>query len=109
MSIHLARYLRQKGLSVRHVAEINPALPDAHIEFLMLPSDVLLTRDRDFYKQLGKDRAIYCAINTKRRRKPFAWYLTLKESLSYEQANGISDFKLEIAMSEIFCLDGDIG
>jgi uncharacterized protein with PIN domain len=102
LSIHLAKYLREKGLSVRHVSEINPRLSDTHIKYMMLQTDVLLTRDRDFYKQLGNRRAIYCAINTNRRRKRFSWYMMLKQALAYEHANGISDYKVESGMNAFF-------
>jgi hypothetical protein len=41
-------------LSVRHMNEINPRMPDARIEiFVLEPTDVLITHDRMFAMFLG--------------------------------------------------------
>jgi predicted nuclease of predicted toxin-antitoxin system len=54
----LAEVLRKKGLSVRHVNEIDRSMRDTHIQIIMYDSDVLLTKDREFRFKLSKSRAI---------------------------------------------------
>jgi len=54
----LARNLKKAGLRVRHVADINTALKDHEIAKLMHTDEVLITRDYQFYKMMGKSRAI---------------------------------------------------
>lgn len=74
--VHLARALRRAGLSVRHMNEINPRMPDTHIEYLiMLPSDVLITHDRLFARFLGPKRAILLRRNDIEVIRNEEWYL----------------------------------
>lgn len=58
LPIELAESLRERGLSVRHVNEIDPNMSDTHIQIIMYETDVLLTRDRNFRFKLSKSRAI---------------------------------------------------
>jgi predicted nuclease of predicted toxin-antitoxin system len=59
VSPRLAKALRAKGLSVRHMNEINKRMPDTHIElFVLEPTDVLITHDRMFARFLGPRKAI---------------------------------------------------
>src|SRR5919202_1790167 len=69
VSPRLATALRKAGLSsVRHMNEINPKMPDAHIEYLVLePTDVLITHDRMFARFLGPRKAILLRQNEVRK------------------------------------------
>ena len=58
LPIDLVELLRQKGLSVRHVAEMNRPMSDTHIQIIMYDTDVLLTRDRNLRFKVSKSRAI---------------------------------------------------
>lgn len=61
VSRDLANGLRDSGLVVRHVADINSALQDHEIAKMMHADEVLITRDYRFYKTLGEARAILLA------------------------------------------------
>lgn len=58
LPIALAEALRKKGLSVRHVAEMNRSMSDTYIQIIMYDTDVLLTRDRNLRFKVSKTRAI---------------------------------------------------
>lgn len=58
VSRDLANSLRNSGLEVRHVADINSALGDHEIAKMMHADEVLITRDFRFYRMLGEPRAI---------------------------------------------------
>ncbi|MEP0825923.1 MAG: hypothetical protein HRF40_10590 [Nitrososphaera sp.] len=76
VSVRLAKALRKVGLSVRHMNEINPRMPDAHIEYLiMLPSDVLITHDTFFARFLGPKRAILLRRNDIDAIRKEEWYV----------------------------------
>jgi hypothetical protein len=57
----LATNLKNSGLVVRHVADINAAWKDHEIAKMMHADEVLITRDYRFYKMLGEARAILLA------------------------------------------------
>lgn len=61
VSRDLANNLRNSGLVVRHVADINSALKDHEIAKMMHADEVLITRDYKFYRMLGEGRAILLA------------------------------------------------
>ncbi|HEX7032126.1 MAG TPA: DUF5615 family PIN-like protein [Nitrososphaera sp.] len=76
VSVRLAKALRKAGLSVRHMNEINPRMPDAHIEYLiMLPTDVLITHDTFFARFLGPKRAILLHRNDIDAIRKEEWYV----------------------------------
>jgi hypothetical protein len=83
VSPRLAKALRKAGLSVRHMNEINPRMPDAHIEILVLePNDVLITHDRMFARFLGPRKAILLGQHATMKNR--------KEDLYEEVARGCS-------------------
>ena len=96
----LADSLRKAGLSVRHVNEINPRMSDIHIQIIMLPTDVLLTRDGNLYWKL-KGKAIFLGLSTKTRRN-VAFTSRLKATLADEQARGITEFRIKRGMRMLF-------
>jgi uncharacterized protein YaiI (UPF0178 family) len=61
VSRELANALKNNGIAVRHVADINTALKDHEIARLMAPDEVLITRDYGFFKRLGEAKAILLA------------------------------------------------
>lgn len=69
VSRDLASKLRNAGLVVRHVADINTALKDHEIAKMMHPDEVLITRDYRFYRALGDARAILLAPDTNSVRR----------------------------------------
>ena len=58
LPLALAESLRGRGLSVRHVSEMNPTMSDTHVQIIMWPNDVLLTRDRNLRFKVGKGKSI---------------------------------------------------
>lgn len=54
----LAEALRQKGLSVGHVAEMNRPMSDTHIQIITYDTDILITRDRNLRFKVSKSKAI---------------------------------------------------
>ncbi|WP_148680884.1 DUF5615 family PIN-like protein [Candidatus Nitrososphaera gargensis] len=86
VSPRLVKALRKAGLSVRHMNEIKPSMPDAHIEYLiMLPSDVLITHDTFFARFLGPKRAILLHRNEMDKIRQKDWCV--------EATGGIVDTK----------------
>jgi uncharacterized protein with PIN domain len=59
LPLALAKALRQKGLSVRHVCEMKRPMSDTYIQIIMSDTDVLLTRDRNLRFKVSKSRAIF--------------------------------------------------
>lgn len=100
LPVQLADSLRKKGLSVRHVNEINPRLSDTHIQIIMLPTDVLLTRDGNLYWKL-KGKAIFLGLGTKTRCN-VAFTSKLKATLADEQERGITEFRIKRGMRMLF-------
>ena len=98
--IQLADSLRKAGLSVRYVNEINPRMSDTHIQIIMYPTDVLLTRDGNLYWKL-KGKAIFLGLGTKTRRN-VAFTSRLKSTLADEQARGITEFRIKRGMRMLF-------
>lgn len=115
VSRDLANSLRNRGLVVRHVADINSALKDQEIAMLMHADEVLITRDQRFYRMLGERRAILLVSgsnsvgrsiavgdpptkrNTLVRRKsrlPSHIRMALKEKLAEEARTGLLAMKI---------------
>jgi hypothetical protein len=107
----LAESLKQAGLKVRHVADINTALKDHEIAKLMHPDEVLITRDYRFYKMLGDAKAILLAARSdamqsrksikkerdavrKRKRLPSHIRILLRERLAEEERTGLMYAKI---------------
>ncbi len=105
LPIQLADSLRQKGLSVRHVSEINPKMSDTNIQNIMYPTDVLLTRDGNLYWQLGRGRAIFLGLGTKTRRR-VAEISRFRKTMEHEQATGAIDLKIQRGMRILFYRKG---
>lgn len=61
VSRELANALKNHGLDVRHIADINTAMKDHEIAKLMYQDEVLVTRDYGFFKMLGEAKAILLA------------------------------------------------
>jgi hypothetical protein len=64
LPLALADVLREKGLSVRHVNEMNKPMSDNHILIQMHDTDVLITKDRHFRFVVGKSRSIFIEPGT---------------------------------------------
>ena len=113
VSRDLANKLRNSGLVVRHVADINAALKDHEIANMMHSDEVLITRDYRFYKMLGEARAILLApgsntvgrsdkltkkykpeVRKKNRRLPSHIRMALKEKLAEEAKTGLLYMKI---------------
>jgi hypothetical protein len=113
VSRDLANKLRNSGLVVRHVADINAALKDHEIANMMHADEVLVTRDYRFYKMLGEARAILLApgsntpgrgdkltkrskpkVSKKNRRLPSHIRVALKEKLAEEAKTGLLYMKI---------------
>ncbi|HXG06592.1 MAG TPA: DUF5615 family PIN-like protein [Nitrososphaera sp.] len=76
VSVRLAKALRKAGLTVRHMNEINPRMPDAHIEYLIMEAtDVLITHDTFFARFLGPKRAILLHRNDIEAIRKEEWYV----------------------------------
>lgn len=58
LPLALAKALRQKGFSVRHICEMNRPMSDTFIQIIMSDTDVLLTRDWNLRFKVSKSRAI---------------------------------------------------
>jgi predicted nuclease of predicted toxin-antitoxin system len=83
VSIRLAKALRKAGLTVRHMNEINPRMPDTHIEALIMePADVLITHDFFFARYLGPKKAIHIRSCEMNEIKQEAWYIEATKSES---------------------------
>ena len=107
VSRDLAESMKQNGLKVRHVADINTALKDHEIAKLMHADEVLITRDYGFYKMLGQSKAICLAQRSdtvcppkkstrrdkeevrKRNKLPSHIRMALREKLAQEARTGL--------------------
>lgn len=112
VSRDLANNLRNSGLVVRHVADINSALEDHEIAKMMHADEVLITRDYRFYKLLGEARAILLASASnvvgvsgkspkknrpkvrRKNRLPSHIRIALKEKLAEEAKTGLLYMKI---------------
>jgi len=105
VSREIASNLRNNGLIVRHVVDINAKLKDLEIAALMYPDEVLITRDFGFYRLLGKEKAILLSPKSdkmttgksvmkndrearKRRKLPSHIRMALREKLAEEAKTG---------------------
>jgi len=100
LPIQLADSLRRARLSVRHVNEINPRMSDIHVQNIMLPTDVLLTRDANLYWKV-KGKAIFLGLGTSTRRN-VAFTSKLKATLDDEKKRGITEFRIKRGMRMLF-------
>ncbi|MEW6604069.1 MAG: DUF5615 family PIN-like protein [Thermoproteota archaeon] len=111
VSRDLANGLRNAGLVVRHVADINSALKDQEIAMMMHADEVLITRDQRFYRMLGHSRAILLASGSnaigrgdkqakrknqvrRKSRLPSHIRMALKEKLAEEARTGLLYMKI---------------
>lgn len=110
VSRDLANSLRNVGLVVRHVADINTALKDHEIARMMYADEVLITRDHRFYRMLGEARAILLAAASnavgrgdkpkkkpevrRKTRLPSHLRMALKEKLAEEAKTGLLYMKI---------------
>lgn len=111
VSRDLANNLRNIGLVVRHVADINTALKDHEIAKMMYTDEVLITRDHRFYRTLGEARAILLASGSntvgrggvkpakklevrRKNRLPSHIRIALKEKLAEEAKTGLLYMKI---------------
>lgn len=112
VSRDLANSLKNLGLTVRHVADINTALKDHEIANLMTADEVLITRDYGFFKRLGEARAILLAPRSdtvrsdgkltkkdkreirKRNRLPSHIRVALRERITDEINSGLMAMKI---------------
>ena len=115
VSREIARKLIDSGISARHVTDLDPQMSDHEIEKLMLPSDVLITKDVNFAKSL-KDRAILLPLQPpgepwKRDRKvakiartrlPKEVRIGAKEQVAKELSLGIIQLKILCGLLMIF-------
>lgn len=110
VSRELANSLRNGGLVVRHVADINSALGDHEIAKMMHADEVLITRDYRFYRMLGDARAILLSpasnsvakgkprkarpVARKKNRLPSHIRIALREKLAEEAKTGLLYLKI---------------
>jgi hypothetical protein len=113
VSRDLANNLKNSGLVVRHVADINNALADHEIAKMMHVDEVLITRDYRFYRVLGEARAILLApasntigrpggrqsmknnpVVRSKKRLPSHIRIALKEKLAEEAKTGLLYLKI---------------
>ena len=112
VSRDLANKLRNSGVIVRHVADINSALGDHEIAKMMFADEVLITRDYRFYRMLGEARAILLASGSnaiarsnskqrklklevrKKNRLPSHIRIALREKLAEEARTGLLYMKI---------------
>jgi hypothetical protein len=111
VSRDLANNLRNSGLVVRHVADINSALGDHEIAKMMHADEVLITRDYRFFRMLGEARAILLASGSntiargskqkkvrpearKKNRLPSHIRIALREKLAEEARTGLLYLKI---------------
>jgi hypothetical protein len=102
--------LRDCGLVVRHVVDIDSALEDHEIAKMMHADEVLITRDYRFYRMLGEARAILLVPSSnavgrgggkkskpvvcKKNRLPSHIRIALREKLAEEARTGILYMKI---------------
>jgi hypothetical protein len=112
VSRDLANSLRDSGLTVRHVADINSALGDHEIAKMMHADEVLITRDYRFYRMLGESKAILLSsesnniaragrparkakpVMRKKNRLPSHIRVALREKLAEEARTGLLYLKI---------------
>ena len=111
VSRDLANGLRDSGLVVRHVADINSALGDHEIAKMMHADEVLITRDYRFYRMLGESKAILLSSESnsvargkpakksrpvvrKKNRLPSHIRVALREKLAEEAKTGLLYMKI---------------
>jgi len=110
VSRDLANSLRNSGLLVRHVADINSALGDHAIAKMMYADEVLITRDYRFYRMLGESRAILLSSESnnvsagkpkkskpmvrKKSKVPSHIRIALREKLAEEAKSGLLYLKI---------------
>ena len=112
VSRDLANGLRDSGLTVRHVADINSALGDHEIAKMMHADEVLITRDYRFYRMLGESKAILLSSESnsiaragrpkskarpvvrKKNRLPSHIRVALREKLAEEAKTGLLYLKI---------------
>lgn len=114
VSKDIADTLRDGGLTVRHVCDINPSLADDEIARLMTKDDVLITRDYKFYCTLGTARAIYIPSESGRRKPkakpakrklPYDVIIAIKETVERERQSGILQIKILLGVLFVFHRD----
>ena len=110
VSRDLANSLRNSGLLVRHVADINSALGDHEIAQMMYADEVLITRDYRFYRMLGESKAILLSSESnnvsagkprkskpvvrKKSKLPSHIRIALREKLAEEAKSGLLYMKI---------------
>jgi uncharacterized protein with PIN domain len=112
VSKDLANNLKNSGLVVRHVADINIMLKDHEIAKMMHADEVLITRDYRFYRMLGETRAILLAPRSdtvrtsgkltkkdkcgvrKKNKLPSHIRIALREKLAEEAKTGLLYMKI---------------
>ena len=115
VSREIVRKLTDKGITARHVTDLDPQMTDDEIAQIMLPDDVLVTKDVDFARSL-KERAILLPLwpnvdarpqDSKKRRIPRIKLprdvkLAAKESVTREMALGLLHLKILCGVLMIF-------
>ena len=116
VSREIVRKLADKGVSARHVTDLNPQMTDKEIEFIMLPSDVLITKDVNFARSL-RERAILLplqapgspkaararkTVKAPRARLPKDIRVAVKEQVAKETSLGIIQLKIVCGLFMIF-------
>lgn len=109
VSRDLANSLKNSGLVVRHVADINSAMQDDEIARIMHADEVLITRDYRFYRMLGEARAILLSSSSnsvgrnnkkakpqvrRKNRLPSHIRIALREKLAEEARTGLLYMKI---------------
>jgi len=115
VSREIVRKLIDKGIKARHVTDMDPQMSDQEIERIMLPSEVLITKDVDFAKNL-KDRAILLPLwpqpgtapsESKKRRSirirlPKDVKLAAKDAVAREMTLGLIQLKILCGVLMVF-------
>jgi hypothetical protein len=115
VSRDIARKLSDKGIAARHITDMDPQMTDREIELIMLPSDVLITKDVNFAKSL-RERAIllplqpagserrqgHKAAKVTKTRLPKDVRIAAKEQVAKEMALGILHLKILCGLLMVF-------
>ena len=115
VSRDIARKLVVKGIAARHITDMDPQMTDKQIEHIMLPTDVLITKDVNFAKSL-KGRAILLPLQppgttrtrgrkapkVSKTRLPKDIRLAAKEQVAKEMALGIIQLKILCGLFMVF-------
>jgi hypothetical protein len=115
VSRDIARKLVDKGVPARHITDMDPQMSDREIELIMLPNDVLITKDVNFAKTL-KDRAILLPLQpfagerrgerktmkVTKARLPKDIRIAAKEQVAKEMALGILQLKILCGLLMVF-------